>query len=149
SITACPADNLQALINTIPAGADAHVCLKVGSFELPGTVTIQNKGNILLQGSGPGTKLVVAKGECALQAIGCASFTARDCTFQGGSAGDGNSGLAHLAGALTVIDCQRAEVSSLTLACAPGTRRSATGLTIHNSKADGTRAVVENCVIGV
>ena len=148
SITAGPTDNLQALINTIPAGADAYICLKVGTFALPSTVTIKNKGHILLHGSGPGTKLVVAKGECALQAIGCASFTARDCTFQGGSVGDGNAGLAHLGGALTVTDCPRADVSALTLTCAPGTKRSATGLTIYNAKADGTRAVVENCVAG-
>ena len=149
SFSAGPTDNLQALIDAIPTGGDAHICLKVGTFALSSTVTVQNKGHILLHGSGPGTKLLVAKGECALHAIGCKSFTARDCAFEGGSVGDGNAGLAHLAGALTITDCPRADISALTLTCAPGLKRSAAGLTIYNAKPEGTLAVVENCVVAV
>jgi hypothetical protein len=148
SITAGPSDNLQALINAIPDGADAHICLKLGHFALRSTVSIANKGHILLHGSGPGTVLRIASGETALRVVGCASFTARDCGFEAGRAGDGNNGLAHLAGALTVADCPRVDLARLTLSCAPATRRCAAGLSITNAKPAGTTAVVEHCTIG-
>lgn len=147
TVSLAPGDNLQALINTLPAGADARICLRVGSYTLDAPLEIVGKGHVVIAGGGPGTHLIAAKGECALRITGCASASVRDCAFGAHVAANNNDGLGDIGGALTIADCPSVDVASCTFQCAPAVARSAACLVIRNTVPPTTRADVTGCTM--
>ncbi len=136
-----PGDDAQALIATLPAGAHARICLRVGDYALPAPLRLEGLGHVLIQGGGPGTRLTAATGEAALIARSCASLTVRDCALVAGVAGFNATGLPTLNGAVTAIDCPEVTLEALHLRNAVGPLRSSTCATIRHTGATGEGSV--------
>jgi hypothetical protein len=136
-----PGDDLQALVATLPAGAHARLCFRVGDYALPAPLRLEGLGHVLLQGGGPGTRLVAAGAEIALVATGCASLTLKDCALVAGTAGFGAAGLPALNGALTAIDCPEVSLEGVHLRNAAGPLRSSSCVTIRHAGATGNGSV--------
>jgi hypothetical protein len=64
--------SIQDVIDAIPNGGSARICLNAGSRTLSGPVNVQNKGHLVITGTGFGTRLEAA-GRQALLFEGCRS----------------------------------------------------------------------------
>ena len=113
-IAVAPEDDLQSVINRIPAGGDAKLCLHPGVWQLTTTVTVANKGNLIISGAGPGTQLFGQSIDRCLLFRNCESVTVRDIQARGGNAGEVGDGLR---GALSFINCDSVTLESVRLVC--------------------------------
>jgi hypothetical protein len=70
TLVVSPGQNLQAIIDGVPAGADVSICLKPGTYTLAAPLVVSGKGRVKLSGAGRGTRLVAAgpSRRCALPA---------------------------------------------------------------------------------
>ena len=110
-------------------GQDAEICFPVGEFAVDRTVTLRGLGDLVVSGSGPGTRLVVREDESVLAFEGCGSVTVRDLTAAGGTAPDKRSA-AGLNGALSFRGCRDVVVDSVVASCAHRASRAATCVTV-------------------
>jgi hypothetical protein len=146
---AVPGNNLQQIFDLIPEGGDAEICFQVGTFELPATVDIKNKGHLKLSGRGPGTRLIAKGAEMALRFESCKSVTVRDIYGETGiitSVAEPRQGLT---GTLTFLNCARVNVESVSLQCGEGAKRSATCITVLQSLGNDGLARIVNCDLSV
>ena len=113
-ITVSPEDDLQSVIDRIPAGGDAKLCLHPGLWRLNATVTIANKGSLVISGAGSGTQLFGQRLDRCLLFRNCASVTVRDLQVIGGNLGEIGDGLQ---GTLSFIDCGAVTLENLQVSC--------------------------------
>jgi len=146
-----PGDDLQALVATLPAGAHARLCFRVGDYALTEPLRLEGLGHVLLKGGGPGTRLMAAGAEIAVLATGCASLALKDCALVAGVAGHDTPGLPALNGALTAIDCADVSLEGVHLRNAAGPLRASSCITIrHTGKvAPGSTARIRGCRLEV
>jgi hypothetical protein len=123
-IVARPANDLQAVFDTIPQGGDARLCLHPGTWTIGSTVEVADKGSLVITGAGEATRLEADGLDTVLRFSGCAGVRLHDVAVHGGlaaAAGDG------LAGSLALIDCDEVELARVSASCgdAPSRRMSA------------------------
>lgn len=131
-IIARPTDNLQTIFNAIPDGESARVCLHPGIWDLNATITVTNKGDLVVSGAGFGTQLRSSVLDPVLAFSGCRSVTVRDLTVNGGSArtvGDG------LRGAISLIDCESVNLEHLQVRCGASTSRRMSAIQVWTESA--------------
>ncbi|MBL9060040.1 MAG: hypothetical protein JNK88_08465, partial [Mangrovicoccus sp.] len=87
-ISVPPTAALQAVIDTIPPGADARICLNGGTRDLAAAVVVADKGDLILTGIGPGT-LLRGAGRRVIRFERCRSVDLRDFAVQAQSGGNG------------------------------------------------------------
>lgn len=124
-----PDSDLAAILTAIPDTTDAHICFEVGRYQLPEPINLQNKGHLVLEGAGPGTRLVAVEAETALLFNQCQSVTLRDLSVESRQVSSSGG----LNGALTFIDCGAVTLEGVELRCAGSLARNATCLTIRNN----------------
>ncbi len=122
-----PGSDVSGLINALPAGAHARICFEVGQYEIPATVQIENKGNLVFEGAGPGTELRSSK-ETIFMFKGCRSVMIRELSVQTRKSLQSKS----LNGPLTFENCRTVTLENLDLECGAGFQRMATCLTVRN-----------------
>jgi hypothetical protein len=145
-----PGDDLAAAVAGLPAGQDAMICLRAGTYQLNAPVRIENRGNVQVMGCGPASRLVAPTSEAALIFSNCTSVVVRDCHFEGGLAGRGAQPTTDLNGALTFLNCRSVTVQAASLRCAGGPLRAATCVTVrHTAPAAGSQARIEGCDLEV
>lgn len=124
-----PGQNLQAIIDGVPAGADVSICLKPGTYTLAAPLRVSGKGRVKLTGAGRGTRLVAAGAESALCFAGCPAVIVRDIDAESGSLAVGN----RINGTLDFEDCTHVEVSDTHAQCAGGPRRAAACISVRHT----------------
>lgn len=151
-IAVSPEDDLQAAINQIPAGGNAKLCLHPGVWQLTATVTIANKGHIVISGAGAGTHIV---GERLNQRLdrcllfeSCNSVTVQDLQVSGGNAGNQGSGLQ---GALTFLNCESVTLERVRAVCNGflSRRVSAVQVWANSAQRPPTNVCIRKCHITV
>ena len=130
TLTAVPGAGWEAVFRQVPAGGDAKICLPVGQYPLQAPAAISNLGNLTIEGTGEGTRLL-SQAEASLVFTSCTSVTVRNLHAETASIGaTRGTATQHLNGALTFTNCPTVEVESVSLACPSGSYRAASCLTI-------------------
>jgi hypothetical protein len=135
---AIPGQDLQALINSIPnspdPGSNAQICFQAGTYTLPQSVSIKNKGNIKISGCGAATRIVAASAEAALVFEDCQSIIVRDIYAETGNVVPAKTGAKNtgLNGTLTFVDCVSVDVESVSLKCGAAAVKGASCITVRN-----------------
>ena len=124
-----PGQNLQAIIDGLPAGADVSICLKPGTYTLAAPLVVSGKGRVKLSGAGRGTRLVAAGAESALRFASCPAVSVRDIEAESGSLAVSN----RINGTLDFEDCTHVEVSDSRAICAGGPRRAAACISVRHT----------------
>lgn len=131
-----PGPGWESVFDRIQPGQDAHVCFEMGEYRLQRAVTISNKGNLLLNGCGAGSRIIASAAEAALRFVNCKKVSVRDLSVETGSVGAGRGGaLENLNGALNFANCDDVDVERLVVKCGAGVSRAATCVTVRNSAA--------------
>ncbi len=132
-----PGSDLQAVFDAIPSRGDAQICFAVGDYVLDDTVTVEGKGHLQLSGSGPGTRLMIERRECALLFRTCESVTVENLAAESRMAElvRGNS----LFGVLTFAECGQVTVDQVRVQCAHGFERAASCVRVENAPDDAIR----------
>ena len=133
TFVATPGGNIQALFDAIASGGDAEICFPVGTYTLPATVVVKNKGQLKVSGVGPGTRLVAASAESALRFENCLSVTVRDLAAETGITGAATQETTDLNGTLTFDNCGDVDVANVHLMCAGGPVRAGTCVTMRSA----------------
>jgi hypothetical protein len=147
-----PGDDIQAAFDRLPANASGRICFTVGDFTLPNRVHVESKGHITVGGAGPGSRLISPTTEGVLEFQKCQSVRVEDVSIEAGTAAGKEKQLGGLNGALTFVDCPSVEVANVSLACAAGTRRLASCVTVRNANEEVTpmtTASVRGCRLAI
>ncbi len=152
TIHVSPEDNLQAAINRLPDKASARICFSVGEYVLPGPVFLNGLGDISLEGAGPGSHIVCPQSEYVFRFNNCKSVAVRDLAVDAGVAAGKEKQFSGLNGALTFVGCVSVIVEQVSVACAAGTRRNATCITVQDARASSlpmSSARIRGCRLSV
>jgi hypothetical protein len=146
-----PDEDLAKAIAKMGPVQDALICLRTGTYQLVDPVVLQDRGTIILQGCGTGTRIVAPRAEIALKFAGCRSVTVRDVYVESQVADRGTKTPSEfLNGALTFLECAAVTVERVTVACAAGALRAATCITIRRTEPkQATQAHVHGCTLRV
>ncbi len=129
-----PSTDWAAVLASIPAGSDVNICFAPGQYQTDETVLLEKLGNVRINGSGRGAKLIANKSECALEVNGCASLAVRGvtCTSPALPTAITNKpqGLTRR-GALTVTGTPDVDIADCHFTCGPGSRDIRTALTVR------------------
>jgi len=74
-------NGLQNVFDTIPDGGDARICIQPAVRNLPATVIVENKGHLIVSGTGEGVRLV--RDGVVLRFSGCRRVELRDFQIEG------------------------------------------------------------------
>ena len=97
---ATPGPGWEKVFDSVAAGADAQICFPVGAYPATKPINITGKGNLILQGAGPGSQLVASGLETVLAFSSCSSVSVRSLAAQGDVGGQPGLG-----GILTFTNC--------------------------------------------
>lgn len=143
TLTVAPGDGLAEVLAALPAGGDAHVCLRPGDFTVTQTVVLQGLGHLKITGAGEASRIVGRGLEVALLVRGCRSVQVSDLSVvttavdvnprastPGVPWGDG------IGGSVTVLDTPRVRIERVTAECGAGTSYGAACLTVRRDRGD-------------
>jgi hypothetical protein len=143
-----PGKGWESVFDRMKEGEDARICFSGGAFPLEKSVVVKKKGNLLLSGIGPGTRIEAPGAETALAFEDCQSVKIADLSAVTGKAGSGKaSGNQSLGGTLTFLNCPSVDVDHVWLKCGEGSVRAATCITVRNSDTAPGKVVVRNCTL--
>jgi hypothetical protein len=133
-ITISPGDDLEArLLNEIPPGSDAHICIRHGEYLLKRPVVLKGLGQVTVQGCGFGTVIRAPNSESAMIISDCDRAVVRNLCMRSNKLGDKQSSeFDQLNGALTLHNIDDVVVEHVSLKCPHGGRKMASCLTISN-----------------
>lgn len=128
-----PEPGWERIFDLIEDNMDAHICFGVGEYPLSQPVIIENKGNLKIEGCGPGSKIIAPNSEAALVFKNCTSVTIRDIYGETRNVGNvSRTETEHLNGTLTFLNCPEVNVDHVHLKCGAGVISGATCMTIRN-----------------
>jgi len=136
-----PGDDIQARLDVIPEGGDAHICITQGQYTVKQAVSVTNAGHITIQGCGDGSFIRAPNSESVFVFNQCKSVAVRNMALQSDILGDKKaSEYDHLNGALTISDVDKVVVEGVRLTCAAGGKKMASCLTVaHSSQTDSVQ----------
>src|SRR6266496_2863292 len=150
TFVALPGADLQALFDSIPKGGDAQICFQAGTYLLPQTVVVAEKGHLKLSGCGFGTRLIGRKSEAALLFNKCSSVLIRDLYAETELVAIGKDELRiGLRGTLSFSDCADVHLDSVGVKCGSGASRAATCIGVNNAVSSPRTVRIEHCTLGV
>ncbi|MFT3769523.1 MAG: DUF6519 domain-containing protein [Minicystis sp.] len=156
-IIVTPESKLQEVVDTIPEGADAHLCFTPGHFRFEKPVMVSGKGHLKISGAGEATFLDASEIEKALVFVECKSVLARDLAGRAGVAQvpekpKEESPPRHLNGVLTFRGTDRVTVENVRLQSGAGPIRAASAMTIvgaDDARVRGCTFLVEDGQVGL
>jgi hypothetical protein len=125
-----PENNLQAVFDSIPTGADAKVCIHPGSFNLTQRVLVENKGHLVIAGAGRGTRIVSSTLDQLLEFRSCASVTLEQVALLPRAEAVGESGV------LSFVDCEEVSLRALHVQCGSAPTRRLSAIRARRSAPD-------------
>ena len=143
---ATPGPGWEKVFDSVAAGANAQICFPVGSYPTSKPITVTGKGNLILHGAGPGSRLVAVGPETVLAFISCPSVSIHSLAAQGDTGGQpGLGGILAFTGCgdVTVRDCH------LTGAGQPGKQSACLSVTRGTLTVQDTHFEVGDRQIGV
>jgi hypothetical protein len=105
--------DLQTVFDTIADGEDRRICFQPGEWVVEETVTIANKGDLIISGAGGATRLG-GNVDSVLRFTGCGNVRIQDLTVEGGQVAAVGAGLA---GAISAIDCDGLDLERVSVSC--------------------------------
>jgi hypothetical protein len=145
TLTARPGPGWESIFAQLQQNEDARICFPVGTYPLASAVVIADKGNLLLEGSGLGTR-IASQGEAALVFQRCSSVRVRDMSVTSGTVGAVRaSPTGHLNGALTFRDCPDVVVERVLAATPAATIEGASCLTLAFPTVAASSARIHSC----
>lgn len=106
-----PSASVQAVIDTIPAGGDARICLNAGTRNVTATIVVADKGDLVVAGIGPGT-LVRSTIRRVIRFERCRSVDLRDFAVEALAGGGGPL--------IDFVDCGDVKLDSIRVTAAGG-----------------------------
>lgn len=148
TLTITPDADVEAVIAAFDASEvrDARICFQDGEYTTSKVLEISDKGHLVVEGFGDGTRLRGLQLETFLSFESCESVVVRDVRVESGRA---SRALEGLAGALTFADCASVAVESVGVVTAHGTERASAGISVTNPRRGHNRVRLENCHISV
>jgi len=119
------------VLQNLQPGENALICFQRGDFNANQTIVLKGLGHIRLTGTGPGSRIVVAKQDVALLVQDCASVAVSELSLV-----TPEEELLHaksLNGVLTVLDCPTVSVEDVSVRCASGIDSERTCITIRST----------------
>ena len=132
--------SIQDVIDAIPAGGSARICLNAGLRTLTAPVTVAGKGDLIVGGIGPGTILRRA-GRLILTFRNCRSVDLRDFAVEAQQGGGG--------AVIDIVDCGEVRLNGLLLTAAGPCPHGAVALRIRNPAQTGRIVSVRGCQLRV
>jgi len=129
-----PTDDLQAAIDSLPAGG-GEVCLAAGIYVLASPIVVQRRQHVVINGAGAASVIRAPTSEAALVFQACQDIEVRNIRIEGGSAPPGQAD-PNLEGAVMFLACQDVVVQECSLACPDQGARSQTCITVRSDRAD-------------
>ena len=147
-ITVNPSDDIQAIISRIPAGGSTKLCFHPGQWDIASTITVANKGNLIISGAGFGSRILGQSIDSCFTFKSCKSVTIQDIQIEGGNAGIIGDGLL---GALSFVDCEGVTLERVFVSCSSFVNRRVSAIKVWTSvkKQLLTEVSVRNCHIQV
>jgi len=147
SIVVSPGDDIQAKVDSIPFGGDAHICITHGEHLIKQSILVEDKGHILIQGCGPGSRIRAVSSEAALIVRNCKSILFHDLAMQSEVVGK-SAEQHHLNGTLSIFNIPVVNVERAFLSCADGSKKMGSCITVANDKAIPNSSVrIEHCYL--
>lgn len=136
-----PGMDIQALIDSLPARADASFCFRAGLYPLTRALVFKNLNSLKLTGAGGGTLLSAARTEAVLVFDHCRSVLIRDLAVETHPRGTGDK---HINGALSFISCGEVNLEQVRARANTGSRLICAGVTVRpaDKEAVGARSVL-------
>lgn len=106
-----PGASVQAVIDTVPPGGDARICLNAGTRNLTATLVVADKGDLVVAGIGPGT-LLRSTVRRVIRFERCRSVDLRDFAVEALAGGDG--------ALIDFVDCSDVRLDSIRVTAAGG-----------------------------
>ncbi len=128
--------SIQDVIDAIPAGGSAKICLNAGTRDLAAPVTINGKGDLIISGIGGGT-LLRGTARRIFAFTGCRSVTLRDFAVAVTGAAPPPADGAILA----FTDCGEVHVEGLSISSADAAGHADAAIRVHGRAAGATRRV--------
>jgi hypothetical protein len=125
-----PGDDLQAAVDSIPAGG-GELCMAAGLYTLATPLVLKGRKRIVITGAGPATVVRAATAEAAIVLDRCDEIEVRHVRLEGGS--PGGAGDPHLNGTLTATGSVGVTIADCSLSCpAASESREQTCITIRS-----------------
>ncbi|MFH5774284.1 hypothetical protein ACHFJ0_08510 [Paracoccus sp. NGMCC 1.201697] len=126
-----PGASVQAVIDTIPAGGSARICLNAGTRDLTETLIIADKGDLIVGGIGPGT-LLRGNLRRLIRFERCRSVDLRDFALEALTGGSG--------AVLDFVDCGEVRLETIRLRAAGPAEPGASAIRQVSAAARPTRS---------
>ena len=126
-----PNTSVQAVIDTISAGANARICLNAGTRNLTTTIVVADKGDLIVGGIGPGT-LLRSTIRRVIRFERCRSVDLRDFAVEALAGGDGPL--------IDIIDCGEVRLDQIRVTAAGGAVPGSSAIRQRSSAARPTRS---------
>ena len=130
-IVVSSSDDLQTIFDRIPHGGSAKLCFHPGIWNLSTTVTINNKGSLILVGAGEATQLVGSNIDRVLQFTNCKNITVENITVKGGNKGEVGNGLQ---GSLSFKECENITLDKAQITCASYNSRRISAIEVQTAE---------------
>lgn len=138
-------NGLQSVFDSIPTGGSAKVCITPGDRALAQTVTVADKGHIVVSGQGRATRLTSTSVNQILRFERCESVTIRDLDIEA------LSGAVGLQGTLSFDNCGEVTIAGVSVSNRMPTTKGLSAIRIETSDATrpAVRARVTGCTVRV
>lgn len=130
TVVVTPGEGWQDVLEQLPDGEDAVVCLRPGEYPTDRPVVLAGKGHLVIHGGGATTRLLGPDLERVLVVEGCTSLTLADLDVRAGATGSAEE-RRHVNGAVTVQSTPVVHIERVRAACGAGTRRAASCVTVR------------------
>jgi hypothetical protein len=131
--------SIQAVVDSIPPGGSARICLNAGTRDLGAAISVTGKGDLVIGGIGPGSLLRI-QGRQVIRFSNCRSVDLRDFAVEARAGGG--------AAVLEFVDCGEVRIGPLRLrAAGPAPEAAAIRISAPNGT---TRLVsIRNCTLSL
>ncbi len=138
-------NGLQSVFDSIPVGGSAKVCITPGDRALTQTVTVADKGHIVVSGQGRATRLTSTAVNQILRFDRCESVTIRDLDIEA------LAGAVGVQGTLSFDNCGEVTIEGVSVSNRMPTTKGLSAIRIETSDATrpAVRARVAGCTVRV
>ncbi len=142
-----PDADWRAVLNSLQAGENAHICFQRGNYETAERITLNGLGHILLTGCGQASRIVARGRECALHFVDCASLTVSHLALEAPDASDPQAPVPDINGVLTATGCGSVDIEGVTMLTGASARPDRACLAVRQVTRGRANTVTERVVV--
>ena len=145
-----PQPGWERIFSRIKKGEHAKICFEIGTYNLTSTVTIKDKGHLVITGCGPGTFIRGNNIQTALRFETCQSVDISNLSFQTNSVKNQfNEDKLNLKGGLTFVNTESVTIEKIKGTCGQDPKPQASCITYYNDKQHSGSINIRNCKFDV